>query len=86
MGATFWVPLLHLEMFGNFKGGSVRGTAGRTQRLAKGVDNTGYSHSEREWEKHDSLKVLMGFVKVVQSAYNNNNSHGQPNLIKTTVT
>ena len=54
MWATVWKPLLLLEMVDNGKGGSVPGTAERVWRLAKRIYNTGYRHSKREREKHDS--------------------------------
>lgn len=57
MWAAFWKPLLLLKTAGNGKVRKVLGAAGWICRLAEWVYNTGYSHGEREREKHDSLTI-----------------------------
>ena len=57
MWAALWEPLLPLKMAGNGRVRRVLGTAGWIWRLAEWVYNTGYSHGEREREKHDSLTI-----------------------------
>ena len=57
MWGALWEPLLLLKTVGNDKVRRVLGTAGWIRRLAEWVYNTGYSHGEREREKHDSLTI-----------------------------
>lgn len=73
MWAALWEPLLPLKMAGNGRVRRVLGTAGWIWRLAEWVYNTGYSHSEREREKHDSLtiKVRDGGRKIVMRLAHN---------------
>jgi hypothetical protein len=57
MWAALWEPLLLLKTASNGRVRRVLGTAGWVWGLAEWVYDTGYSHSEREREKHDSLTI-----------------------------
>ena len=57
MWAVLWEPLLLLKTAGNGRVRRVLGTAGWVWRLAEWIYDTGYSHGEREREKHDSLTI-----------------------------